>query len=88
MHPVHEMVIWGLLALLVCYLSPPEVPEHGLLPKVFGLLRRHTRVSHDWRSFTVGFAWGFVPECVLGSVLGYVLIMLCDILRKMLLGSL
>ena len=47
MHPVHEMVIWGLLALLVCYLSPPEVPEHGLLPKVFGLLRSHTRVSHD-----------------------------------------
>lgn len=59
MHPVHEMVIWGLLALLVRYLSPPEVPEHGLLPKVFGLLRRHTRVPHDWRSFTVGFAWGF-----------------------------
>ena len=47
MHPVHEMVIWGLLALLVRYLSPPEVPDHRLLPKVFGLLRSHTRVSHD-----------------------------------------
>lgn len=31
---------------------------------------------------------GLVPESVRGSVLGYVLVMLCDILRKILLGLL